>query len=284
MRETIHGNASGAGIGLRAPHLAEIARARPAAAWLEVHAENYLGGGPGPARLFDLRRDFAVSLHGVALSLGTAEGLDARHLRRIAELASRLAPCFVSEHLSWSVSGGVYLNDLLPLPYTEEALDAVARNVDRTQEALGRKILVENPSRYLAFAHSTIAEPEFLAALARRTGCGVLCDINNVFVTCTNLGLDPDAWLASLPPEAVGEIHLAGHSRVERDGKAILIDDHACTVAPEVWALYRQALARFGNVATLIEWDKDLPALDVLLGEARQAARILDGASDARAA
>lgn len=284
MRETIHGNAAGAGIGLRAPHVAEIARARPAAAWLEVHAENYFGGGPGPARLMDLRRDYAVSLHGVGLSLGTAEGLDDSHLHRLAELSARLAPCFVSEHLSWSVANGVYLNDLLPLPYTEEALDVVTRNVAHAQDILGRRILVENPSRYLAFAHSTLTEPEFLAALVRCTGCGILCDVNNLFITCANLGLDADAYLAALPPEAVGEIHLAGHSRVERDGHFLLIDDHASPVAPAVWALYRRALVRFGNVPTLIEWDKDLPALDVLLGEARQAARILDGENDARAA
>ena len=284
MRDTPHGHVSGAGVGLRAPHLAEIARARPVAAWLEVHAENYFGGGPGPERLLELRRDYPVSLHGVGLSLGSAEGLDDGHLRRLAELAARLTPCFVSEHLSWSVSNGVYLNDLLPLPYTEEALDVVARNVARAQDALGRKILIENPSRYLGFTHSTLSEPEFLTALVFRTGCGVLCDVNNVFVTAANLGLDADAYLAALPPEAVGEIHLAGHSQVGRDGHVLLIDDHASPVAPAVWALYCRALARFGRVPTLIEWDKDLPPLATLLGEARKAARILDGENDARAA
>lgn len=285
MRESFPHDAAGAGIGLRAPHMAEIAQDRPAIAWLEVHAENYFAGGPGPAGLFALRRDYPVSLHGVGLSLGTAEGLDALHLSRFAALAARLKPCLVSEHLSWSVSGGVYLNDLLPLPYTEESLDIVTRNVEQVQDALGRRMLVENPARYLAFAHSTLAEPEFLAELARRTGCGILCDVNNIFVTCANLSLDAEAYLAALPREAVGEIHLAGHSRVERGGRALLIDDHAGPVDPAVWQLYRRALARFGKVPTLIEWDKGLPALAVLLAQACGAARLLrEGEADAWAA
>jgi uncharacterized protein len=260
------------GIGLRAPHIDEVIESRPAIAWLEVHAENYLSSGPALRRLERIRDNYAISLHGVGLSLGTAEGLDGEHLRRLRALVDLSAPMLVSEHLSWSVSGGVYLNDLLPLPYTEEALDVVARNIDITQEALGRQILIENPSRYLSFRHSSIAEPEFLTALARRTGCGLLCDVNNVFVTCTNLGLDTVQYLDAIPAEMIGEIHLAGHSRVLREGVAMLIDDHAARVAPAVWELYRRVMARIGPVPTLVEWDKALPALAVLLGEARAAA------------
>src|SRR5215472_8348689 len=260
------------GIGLRAPHIDEVIESRPAIAWLEVHAENYMSSGPALRRLERIRESYAISLHGVGLSLGTAEGLDCEHLRRLRALVDLSAPMLVSEHLSWSVSGGVYLNDLLPLPYTEEALAAVARNIDMAQEALGRQILIENPSRYLSFRHSRIAEPEFLTALARRTGCGLLCDVNNVFVTCTNLGLDTAQYLDAIPAEMIGEIHLAGHSRVLRGGVAMLIDDHAARVAPLVWELYRRKMARIGHVPTLVEWDKALPSLAVLLGEARAAA------------
>ena len=272
------------GIGLRAPHIGEVVDTRPAIAWLEVHAENYMSSGPALRRLEAIRGNYPISLHGVGLSLGTAEGLDPAHLRRLKALVDRCEPMLVSEHLSWSVSGGVYLNDLLPLPYTEEALAIVARNIDVTQEALGRQILVENPSRYLSFRHSTIDEPAFLAALVRRTGCGLLCDVNNVFVTSRNLGLDAEHHIDAMPAAAVGEIHLAGHSRVVRDGAAMLIDDHASRVAPPVWELYRRAVARIGVVPTLVEWDKQLPPLSVLLGEARAAATAAQETVDAAAA
>jgi uncharacterized protein len=272
------------GIGLRAPHIDEVIADRPAIAWLEVHSENYMSGGPALARLETIRENYPLSLHGVGLSLGSAEGLDRQHLRRLKTLVDCCAPTLVSEHLSWSASGGIYLNDLLPLPYTEEALAVVARNIEMAQEALGRQILIENPSRYLSFRHSTISEPAFLAALARRTGCGLLCDVNNVFVTCSNLGLDTGRYLDAIPAESVGEIHLAGHSRVVRDGVAMLIDDHASRVAPPVWELYRRAVARLGAVPTLIEWDKALPALAVLLAEARAAATAREEAIDAAAA
>jgi uncharacterized protein (UPF0276 family) len=260
------------GIGLRAPHIDEVIESRPAIAWLELHAENYMSTGPAPRPLETIRENYAISLHGVGLSLGTAEGLDNEHLRRLRALVDLCAPMLVSEHLSWSVSGGVYLNDLLPLPYTEEALVLVARNIDMAQETLGRRILIENPSRYLSFRYSSIAEPEFLTTLARRTGCGLLCDVNNVFVTCTNLGLDATHYLDAFPVDTIGEIHLAGHSRVLRDGVSMLIDDHAARVAPPVWELYRRLVARTGAVPTLVEWDKALPSLGVLLGEARAAA------------
>ncbi len=261
------------GIGLRAPHLAEIIAARPAIGWFEVHAENYMGGGAAPAQLERVRRDHALSLHGVGLSLGSAEGVDAAHLARLRRLVERFEPARVSEHLSWSVASGAYLNDLLPLPYTEETLAVVAANLERAQEALRRALLLENPSRYLRFRHSTIPEPQFLAELVRRTGCGLLCDVNNIFVSARNLGFDAMAYLEALPAGAVGEIHLAGHAAVMRDGEALLIDDHGAPVAPEVWALYGAALRRFGLVATLVEWDKNLPDLPVLLEEARKAER-----------
>ena len=270
----ISGGEAGAGrvgIGLRAPHIAEIIAAPPPVGWLEVHTENYLGGGPGPRALERIRREHAVSLHGVGLSLGTAEGLDLAHLARVVDLARRVEPILVSEHLSWSLAGGAYLNHLLPLPYTDESLDLVARHVTQVQEALGRPLLVENPSGYLRFRHSPIPEPEFLVALARRTGCGLLCDVNNVFVTCRNFDQDPAAYLDALPASTIGEIHLAGHARNEADGRIILIDDHGSPVADEVWALYARALERFGPRPTLIEWDTDIPALSMLLGEARHA-------------
>jgi hypothetical protein len=263
------------GIGLRAPHVAEILAGHPRIGWLEVHTENYLGGGPAAHALRAIRARYPVSLHGVGLSLGSAEGLDRRHLARVADLARRVEPALISEHLSWSVAGSVYLNHLLPLPYTEESLALVAGHVSQAQEALGRPLLVENPSSYLRFRHSPIPEPEFLGELVRRTGCGLLCDVNNVFVSCANLGQDPDAYLAALPPEAVGEIHLAGHARNDADGQAILIDDHGSRVADAVWDLFERAVARFGPAPTLIEWDTDVPALEVLLDEARTAEALL---------
>jgi uncharacterized protein (UPF0276 family) len=276
---------AGCGIGLRAPHVTEVLERRPAVGWLEVHAENYMGGGPARRALERLRADYPVSVHGVGLSLGSAEGLDAAHLERLARLVEHLEPALVSEHLSWSVTGGTYLNHLLPLPYTEEALEVLCAHVTRAQERLGRRLLVENPSGYLRFRHSPIPEPEFLSALARRTGCGLLCDVNNVYVTCANLGGDAAAWLDALDPSAVGEIHLAGHAVNDVDGgdaarRTILIDDHGSPVADPVWRLFEGALGRFGAIPTLIEWDTDVPSLEVLLAEAAKAQRRLDTAND----
>jgi uncharacterized protein len=271
--------ARGAGIGLRSRHLAEIASTTPAVGWLEVHAENYMGGGPAGRTLEGLRRDYPLSVHGVGLSLGSAEELDARHLERLAGLVGRFEPALVSEHLSWSIAGGVYLNHLLPLPYTPEALAVVSRHVDRVQERLRRRILVENPSSYLRFADSPIPEVDFLNALARRTGCGLLCDVNNVYVSCQNLSGDAAAYLDAVDPAAVGEIHLAGHAVNDADGQTILIDDHGSPVAAPVWQLYARALARFGPVPTLIEWDTDIPALAVLLDEAAMAQGLMASAT-----
>ena len=274
-----------AGIGLRFQHHQAVLETRPDVAWLEVHTENYMGGGPAIRTLEAIRRDYPISLHGVGLSLGSSEGLDAAHLSRIEATVRRIEPGLVSEHLSWSSVGGSYLADLLPLPLTEEALAVVCRHVDQTQSALRRSILIENPSSYLQYAHSTIPECEFLAAIAQRTGCGILCDVNNIYVSACNHGWDASAYLASLPRQAVGEIHLAGHSLKElEDGQALRIDDHGSAVAPEVWALYAEALARFGPVATLVEWDTNVPHLEVLLAESAHATAMLEKADHALAA
>jgi uncharacterized protein (UPF0276 family) len=267
---------SGAGIGLRAPHVGELLATRPAVPWLEVHPENYMSGGPALVLLEAVRREYPVSLHGVGLSLGTAEDIDARHLSRLRSLVNRLEPCLVSEHLSWSTAGGAYLNHLLPLPYTDETLGVVADHIDEVQNALGRRILIENPSSYLRFRHSSMAEPHFLAELARRTGCGLLCDVNNIYVSAWNVGLDAGSYLDALPVPAIGEIHLAGHAANDADGRTILIDDHGSPVTAPVWKLYQRALERFGSVPTLIEWDTDIPELSVLLGEASVADRLLE--------
>jgi uncharacterized protein (UPF0276 family) len=272
----------GAGIGLRAPHVAEVLAGHPAAAWLEVHAENYMGGGPAPRALDAVRRDHPVSIHGVGLSLGSAEGVDRAHLGRLAALVARIEPALVSEHLSWSGVGGAYLNHLLPFPYTREALDVFVRNVDTVQETLGRPILVENPSLYLRFSVSPIPEPEFLASLARRTGCRLLLDVNNAYVSTQNLGGDARQYLDAIPAGLVAEIHLAGHTLTEADGHPILIDDHGSRVPAAVWRLYAHALARLGPVPTLVEWDTDLPALAVLVEEAETADRFLRLAGSAK--
>jgi uncharacterized protein (UPF0276 family) len=270
-----HGVPLAAGIGLRAPHVDEILTTRPAIPWLEIHPENYVGGGPAGRALGEIRRDYPLSFHAVGLSLGSVDGVDPHHLKRLHVLADRIEPALISEHLSWSTTVAVYLNHLLPLPYTEESLAVLCRNVDQVQTALGRRILIENPSLYLRFRYSPIPEPEFLNELARRTGCGLLCDVNNIYVTAHNLGLDPVAYLKTLKPALVGEIHLAGHARNDADGQTILIDDHGSRVAPDVWQLFSQALAFLGRRPTLIEWDTDIPALDVLLDEAHVAERYL---------
>jgi len=275
-----------AGIGLRSPHLAEIARDRPATGFLEIHAENYLANSPALRTIERLRENYEISVHAVGLSLGAVDGLDEAHLDRVAALIRRLEPALISDHLSWSLADGRYFNDLLPLPYTEEALQVVERNVHRLQERLGRQVLVENPSCYLAFAHSTLSEPEFLAKLTRRTGCGLLLDANNIVVTAHNLRLDAQAWLRELPPAAIGQYHLAGHAVNDADGEPILIDDHASRVGEGVWSLFGEIVRRYGPRPTLVEWDTDLPALDVLLDEARQAGLALgvEAEADARAA
>jgi len=265
-----------AGIGLRSPHVAGIERDRPAVGFLEIHAENHLAPSPARQAIERLRPHYAFSVHAVGLSLGSVDGLDDMHLARVAALVRQLQPEWVSDHLSWSTYDGRYFNDLLPLPYTEEALDVVVRNVDRVQEALGRPISVENPSCYLGFVHSTLSEPQFLAELSRRSGCGLLLDVNNIAVTAHNLGLDPKDWLEDLPRGAITQYHLAGHAVNDADGQPILIDDHGSRVSDGVWTLYADALRRFGHRPTLIEWDTDIPALPVLLEEATRADRVAE--------
>lgn len=270
-----------AGIGLRTPHFEALAARRPPLSFLEVHSENYFAdGGPALAWLERFRADYAVSLHGVGLSLGSVEPLDGEHLARLARLASRVEPALVSEHLSWSGVGGRHLNELLPLPFTEEALDHVCGRVAEVQERLGRAILVENISSYVRFAASAIPEGEFVAEVARRTGCGVLLDVNNAWVNAVNHGTDAREFLAAIDPRTVGEIHLAGCTRTPEG----LVDTHGAPVFPEVWALYEETIGRLGPVPTLVEWDTDIPALDVLLAEAAHADAILAAGVAGRAA
>lgn len=269
-----------AGIGLRAPHVARVRDSRPPIGWLEAHSENYfVDGGPALASLEAIRADYPVSLHGVGLSLGSADPLDGEHLARLKRLAARIEPSAVSEHLCWSHVDGRHLNDLMPLPLTDEVLALVCDRVDAVQYALGRTLLVENVSSYLRFADDAIAEWDFVAAVARKTGCKLLFDINNVYVNAVNHGFDPQAYLAAIPAEQVAEIHLAGFDA----GGACLIDTHGSRVAPPVWALYRDAIDRFGPKPTLIEWDTDIPALEILLDEAGKAQTILSEHRDALA-
>jgi hypothetical protein len=261
-----------AGIGLRPPHFQAVLAQKPGVGFLEVHSENYMcDGGPLLYYLEQIRRDYPLSLHGVALSLGTAAPVDAGHLARIRALVDRFDPFLVSEHLAWSGVSGVFLDDLLPLPYDEESLAWVADNVDRAQEALGRRVLVENPSAYLRYRDTSLAEPEFLAALVARTGCGLLLDVNNVAVSAFNLGFDPEAYLEAVPRGAVEEIHLAGHAVNDVGERLVRIDDHGSAVCAEVWRLHARALRRFGPTPTLIEWDSRLPDLATLAAEAARA-------------
>ena len=265
------------GIGLRAPHYQDFLHRRPALGFVEVHSENFFGVdaeiGGAPRRLLErVRADYELSLHGVGLSLGSAEPVQRSHLQQLKWLNERFAPRWLSDHLAWVGIGGRYANDLLPLPYTEEALAVLRDNVRATQDFLGRRILIENPSCYLSFTHSSIPEWEFLNALAQSTDCGILLDINNIYVSATNLGFDPLDYLAGIDAARVGEIHLAGFTRTP--GR--LIDTHSRPVDPAVWTLFDAALQRCGPLPTLVEWDAELPALDVLLGEARRAASMLE--------
>lgn len=273
MRTTIP---PAAGLGLKARHYHDIEATKPAVGWFEVHPENYMGaGGPPHRHLTAIRQDYPLSLHGVGLSIGGDGPLDEAHLGRLKNLVDRYEPGLVSEHLAWSSHEGVFFNDLLPLPYTEATLERIADHIDRVQEALGRRILLENPSSYLAFEASTLSEPAFLTDLARRTGCGLLLDVNNVFVSAQNLGFSPEGYLADFPLHAVREIHLGGHS-TEADG--LLIDAHDRAVADPVWALYRHVLELVGPVSTLVEWDNDVPEWPVLFAEAQAAQTLLDEA------
>jgi uncharacterized protein (UPF0276 family) len=260
-----------AGIGLRAPHHQAVQEVGPAIGFLEAHPENYMGGGAARQALIGARDRYPISLHGVGLSLGGAEPIDTVHLDRLRELAEVVDPFLVSEHIAWCRMDGIYLNDLLPLPYTEEALAILADHVDQVQNHLKRTILMENPSAYVAFNHSPIPEGVFMAELARRSGCGLLLDVNNLHVNAHNLGVSPQSVMSALSPGTVAEIHVAGHHIAERAGRRILIDDHGGKVADPVWGLYRAAAGLFPEAVTLVEWDSNIPDLQVLVTEAAKA-------------
>ncbi|WP_158815479.1 DUF692 domain-containing protein [Methylocapsa sp. S129] len=261
------------GVGLKPEHIDEILRDRPALGFFEIHAENYMGaGGPPHRRLEAIRALYPLSLHGVGLSIGSPKPLDREHLARLAALARRYQPGLFSEHLAWSSHDEGYLNDLLPLPYTQETLATVCEHVDQVQTALGRPMLLENPSTYVVFKESTISETDFIREIARRTGCGLLLDVGNVLVSAINHGFDALAYLDAFPLQRVGEIHLAGFAEARDDsGHLVLIDAHDSPVRDRVWDLYREMIARRGPIPTLVEWDNDVPEWPVLLGEARRA-------------
>lgn len=261
-----------AGVGLRGPHQALFLHDRPAAGWLEAHSENYFADdGIAVATLECIRADYPVSLHGVGLSLGSVDPLHAEHLGKLARLVKRIEPGLVSEHLSWGSVDGRHLNDLLPLPYTEEALAHVALRIEQVQDQLGRQILVENVSSYLEFTCSTMTEWDFLVEAVSRSGAGILLDVNNIYVNSRNHGFDADDYIDAVPPALVGEIHLAGHTVQNFDEHEILVDTHNALVCEEVWNLYDAAIARFGRMPTLIEWDSELPPVETLLTEAERA-------------
>jgi uncharacterized protein len=268
--------AASAGIGLRAPHYRALLATRPAVGFLEVHSENYFGGGAPAHFLQQAREHYPLSLHGIGLSLGSTDPLSLEHLRQLKTLIARYEPWLVSEHLCWASVGGCYFNDLLPLPCTHEVVAHLAARIAQTQDYLGRQILVENLSSYLVFADGALAEWEMLVEVARRSGCGLLLDVNNVYVAACNHGFDPHRYLDAIPTGLVQEIHLAGHSERALPGSRILIDTHNAPVCDAVWSLYRRAVQRFGPLQTLIEWDQDFPPLAELVGEAHKARAILE--------
>jgi uncharacterized protein (UPF0276 family) len=274
-----------AGVGFKPAHFRDILAAPQPLGFFEVHAENYMGaGGPPHAQLGALRERYALSVHGVGLSIGSTAPLDREHLTRLKMLCARYEPESFSEHLAWSSHGGVYFNDLLPLPYTPQTLARVAAHIDEVQTALGRTMLLENPSSYLRLSESMIPEVDFLAELSRQTGCGLLLDVNNVFVSAMNNSTDPRSYLDAFPLDRVKEIHLGGHAREADDaGQTLLIDAHGSPVADEVWSLYADVVARIGAVATLIEWDNDLPDWPTLAAQGAEAEKILAGAARASA-
>jgi uncharacterized protein len=262
------------GVGLRAQHVEQILTHRPEIGWLEVHPENYMIDSRALTKLERIREQYPLSLHGVGLSLGSARPLDRQHLTRLASLVKRLDPFLVSEHLSWSTTDDVHLNELLPLPYTDESLDVMTSHVLQVQDFLSRRILIENPANYLRFRHSTLTEAAFLTELVARTGCGLLCDLNNLYVSAHNVGINPADYLLAIPSTAIGEIHVAGHARIIAAGDVVLIDDHGSPVSDDVWTLYAETIRTCGYRPTLVEWDSNLPALEVLVGEAARARQV----------
>jgi len=269
-----------AGVGLKPQHVDAILREPSAVCWFEVHAENYMGAGGAPHdRLRRIAERYPLSVHGVGLSIGGAGDLDRTHLDRLKGVVDRYRPALVSEHLAWSSHQGRCFNDLLALPYTEATLRLVCDHVDQVQTHLGRRILIENPSTYVVFDESDWAETAFIGEIVRRTGCGLLLDVNNVWVSCVNHGWDPDAYIARIPADAVGEIHLAGHAEDSDGVGPVLIDAHDRPIADVVWRLFERALARTGPVPVLIEWDNHVPEWPVLAAEAEKAGRLLESIS-----
>ncbi len=268
------------GIGLRAEHYKDFIDTKPSVGWIEVHPENYFGGGLHRHYLNEARKDYPLSLHAVGLSLGSTDPVDEKHLQKFKELIDIYEPFNVSDHASWSVSGNAHLNDLLPLPYTQETLDTLCRNIDQTQDFFGRKILVENPSTYIAFAENAMTEYELMNALHDKTGCGILLDINNIYVQSVNHKFDAWHYIDNITVDAVGEMHLAGHTEKDINGERFLIDTHNQFVRGDVWGLYEHAVRRFGAVPTCIEWDLDLPSLNDLMGEADKAQSIVNEHTD----
>jgi uncharacterized protein len=271
------------GVGLRLPHIAEVAAAASGTGWFEIHPENFIANPHARELLQDIARRHAVALHTVGVSIGSATGLDRNHLGHIRRLADELDAVLVSGHLAWSTHRGVYLNDLLPLPYTEEALRVVAAHVREVQDTLGQRYLVENPASYVGFAASTLTEAEFLAELVARTGCRLLCDVSNAYLSAANMGYDAYDYIDALPADAVAELHLGGFTREADDGASrpeILIDTHADAIAEPVWDLYAHALRRFGSQPTLIEWDNELPSFARLRAEADRADAVAAAALD----
>ena len=267
-----------AGIGLRSKHLKQIINSKPDISWLEIHSENFFAqGGINLQTLEQIRSQYPLSMHGVGLSLGTSDKLDESHLKKLKKLIDIFEPDLVSEHISWSSVDNIHFSDLLPLPYTQEALDIVANNIRHIQEYLNRQILIENPSSYLEFKESDMSEYEFVIALIKKTGCGLLLDINNLYVNSINHNFDSDLYLENIQIEMVKEIHLAGYEEnIIFGNKTILIDTHSRPVYPKVWELYKKAISKFGKIPTLIEWDSDIPDLEILLSEANKAQVILD--------
>jgi len=261
----------GHGVGLRPQHFGAFLAGRPGVDWVEAISENFMAPGGRPIAVLEkVRADLPVVLHGVSLAIGSVDPIPERYLAALERLVERIEPAMVSDHLCWGTHRGQYVHDLLPMPYTEEALDHVAARVEAVQARLRRRILLENPSAYLAYRDSTIPEWEFLGELSRRTGCGVLLDVNNVFVSARNLGFDPHAYLDGLPAGAVGYVHLAGHA----DKGRYLLDTHDGAVPPPVWALYRRVVERLGQVPTLVEWDDRVPPLEAVVAERDRAAAV----------
>lgn len=270
------------GIGLRHPYYKEIIESPPDIDWMEVHPENYFGGGAPRHFLSEIRKNHQISLHAVGLSLGSDQPVSEEHLKNFKELIDIYDPFLISDHASWSASGNAHLNDLLPLPYNQESLNTLCRNIERTQDYFGRTILVENPSTYISFVEDEMPEYVFMNTLAKKTGCGILLDINNIFVQAHNHGFDAYEYIDNIDASSVGEVHLAGHIEQEFEGSTILVDTHSKPVKSDVWDLYKHALKKLGPtpIPTLIEWDKDFPSFDVLLKEAEKAKSIMQDVTD----